>query len=121
MNKYEMIFVLQADEPETEMESRVEKVKTVIGEHAGEIVERNHWGVRQLAYEIQHETRGNYMHLRFRSEGDAVAVLDNEFRLDHKVLRHLIVVDEEWKERNEASRAKRRPAAVVEATEDSED
>ncbi|HPF35082.1 MAG TPA: 30S ribosomal protein S6 [Candidatus Krumholzibacteria bacterium] len=121
MNKYEMIFVLQADEPETEMESRVAKVQRVVGEHAGEINERNHWGVRQLAYDIQHQTRGNYMHLRFRSEGDAVAVLDTEFRLDSKVLRHLIVVDEEWKERNEASRAKRRPAPVEEQMDDSED
>lgn len=121
MNKYEMIFVLQADEPESEMESRVAKVQRVIGEHAGEISERNHWGVRQLAYEILHETRGNYMHLRFRSGGDAIAVLDNEFRLDHKILRHLIVVDEEWKERNEASRARRRPAAVVDRTEDTAD
>lgn len=113
MNKYEMIFVLQADEPESEMDSRVEKVQRVVGDHDGEMTERNHWGVRQLAYEIEHETRGNYMHLMFRSEGDAVAILDTEFRLDHKVLRHMIVVDEEWKERNEASRARRRPAAVV--------
>lgn len=113
MNKYEMIFVLQADEPETEMETRVEKVQKVVAEHDGEMTERNHWGVRHLAYEIRHETRGNYMHLLFKSHGDAVAVLDNEFRLDHKVLRHLIVVDEEWKERNEASRARRRPTAAA--------
>ena len=95
------------------METRVEKVQKVVTEHDGEMTERNHWGVRHLAYEIQHETRGNYMHLLFRSHGDAVAVLDNEFRLDHKVLRHLIVVDEEWKERNEANRARRRPAAAA--------
>ncbi len=113
MNKYEMIFVLQADESESEMETRVEKVQKVVAEHDGEMTERNHWGVRHLAYEIRHETRGNYMHLLFKSHGDAVAVLDNEFRLDHKVLRHLIVVDEEWKERNEANRARRRPAAAA--------
>lgn len=113
MKKYEMIFVLQADEPESELEARVSKVESTIAVNGGEISERNHWGVRQLAYEIQHQTRGNYMHLRFTGDGEAIAKLDNDFRLDHKILRHLCVVDEEWKERNEASRAKRRPAGAA--------
>lgn len=109
-----MIFVLQADEPESELESRVAKVESIVTDEGGEMTERNHWGVRQLAYEIQHQTRGNYMHLMFKSATDAIAKLDNEFRLDHKVLRHLIVVDEEWKERNAASMAKRRrPGAAI--------
>jgi small subunit ribosomal protein S6 len=109
-----MIFVLQADEPESELEARVAKVESIVTGEGGEMTERNHWGVRQLAYEIQHQTRGNYMHLMFKSATDAIAKLDNEFRLDHKVLRHLIVVDEEWKERNAASMARRRrPGASI--------
>ena len=115
MKKYEIIFVLNADEPESEMEARVQSIETMVKETGGEIAERNHWGVRQLAFEIQHETRGNYMHIRFRSEGSAIDKMDTEFRLDHKVLRHLVVVDEEWKERNEANKAKRRAAAHAHA------
>lgn len=116
MKKYEIVYVLQADEPESEMEAHVRKIEDLVKADGGEITERNHWGVRQLAYEIQHETRGNYMHLRFTAAGDAIAKMDTEFRLDHKILRHLIVVDEMWKERNEANQAKRRrPAAEVDA------
>jgi small subunit ribosomal protein S6 len=108
LKKYEIVFVLQADEPELELEARVAKVQALAEKNGGAITERNHWGVRQLAYQIQHETRGNYMHLRFRCGGDAIAPMDTEFRLDHKILRHLIVVDEEWKERNEVSMAEKR-------------
>ncbi len=115
MKKYEIVFVLHADEPESEMDARVQKIESMVQATGGEITERNHWGVRQLAYEIQHETRGNYMHIRFRSEGEAIDKMDTEFRLDHKVLRHLVVVDEEWKERNEANRAKRRVTASAQA------
>ena len=107
MKKYEIVFILQADEPSSEMDARVAKVESILAEHGGEVTERNHWGVRQLAYEIQHETRGNYMHLLFKAEGSAIDVMDNEFRLDHKVLRHLIVLDEEWQARNAANRARR--------------
>ena len=107
MKKYELIFILKADQPEAEMESRVAKVKEILTAHEGEITQENHWGVRRLAYEIEHENKGNYMFLKFRSNGTAIAELDKQFRLDDQVLRHLIVVDEEWEERNRAARAKR--------------
>ncbi len=108
MKKYELIFILKADQPDTEMEARVDRVKEILTGHDGEITQVNHWGVRRLAYEIEYESRGNYMFLKFKSEGTAVADLDKFLRLDDQVLRHLVVVDDEWEERNRASMAKRR-------------
>lgn len=107
MTKYEIVFILQADEPASEMDAHVAKVESIIAKHSGEITERNHWGVRQLAYEINHETRGNYMHILYTSNGSVNEELDNELRLDHMVLRHQIVQDEEWQARNAANRARR--------------
>ena len=108
MKKYELIFILKADQPEAEMMARVERVREIVGASKGEITQENHWGVRRLAYEIQYESRGNYMFLRFKGEGEAVSELDKFLRLDDQVLRHLIVVDEEWDDRNRAAMAKRR-------------
>jgi len=115
VKKYELIFILKADVPEAEMEARVGRVREILGAHDGEITQENHWGVRRLAYEIEYETRGNYMFLRFKSEGSAVAELDKFLRLDDQVLRHLIVVDEEWDERNRVAIAKRRQNQSKEA------
>jgi small subunit ribosomal protein S6 len=119
VKKYELIFILRAEQPETEMSARVERVKEILSQHEGEVTQENHWGVRRLAYEIEYETRGNYMFLKFNSKGTAVADLDKFLRLDDQVLRHLIVVDEEWEERNRAAMAKRRQAqgGSAEATE----
>jgi small subunit ribosomal protein S6 len=108
VKKYELIFILRADQPEAEMEARVGRVKEIVGAHGGEITQENHWGVRRMAYEIEYESRGNYMFLKFKSEGTAVADLDKFLRLDDQVLRHLVVVDEEWDERNRVAMAKRR-------------
>ena len=110
--KYELIFILRADLPESEMESRVQRVKDILAEHEGEITQENHWGVRRLAYEIDDESKGNYMFLKFRSQGTACADLDRFLRLDDQVLRHLVVVDEEWEERNREAMAKRREKAA---------
>ncbi len=115
MKKYELIFILQADQPDSEMEARVQRVKEILADHEGEITQENHWGVRRLAYEIEHENKGNYMFLKFRSKGTAVEDLDKFLRLDDKVLRHLVVVDEEWDERNRKARAKRKVDAAAEA------
>jgi small subunit ribosomal protein S6 len=112
--KYELIFILKADQVEAEMETRVQRVKEILASHEGEVLQENHWGVRRLAYEIDRETKGNYMFLQFRSQGTAVAELDKFLRLDDQVLRHLVVVDEEWEARNREAMAKRRQRASEE-------
>lgn len=115
MQKYELVFILKADQPETEMEARVEKAASIIAAHKGEVTLRDHWGVRRLAYEIDKENQGNYMLLKFRSEGTVVTELNRAFRQDDLCLRHLVVRDEEWPERNRAAQAKRRAAAAEKA------
>lgn len=110
MQKYECIFILRADQAEPEMQARVDRVGAIVAEHGGEITHQDHWGVRELAYEIDDETKGNYMLLRFSAERTAVAAVERYLRLDDRVLRHLVVKDEEWEQRNRAAMAKRREA-----------
>ena len=108
MQKYECVFILKADLPETEMSSRVQRVGSIIGDHGGKITLEDRWGVRKMAYEIEKQIKGDYMLLRFDSEATAVSEIDKFLRLDDQVLRHLVVVDEQWEERNRAAMAKRR-------------
>jgi small subunit ribosomal protein S6 len=110
VQKYECVFILRADRPESEMQVRVDRIANILTEHEGEITHQDRWGVRRLAYEIDDETKGNYMLMRFRGRGTAVAEIDRALRLDDQVLRHLVVVDEDWEERNRAAMAKRRQA-----------
>jgi small subunit ribosomal protein S6 len=112
VQKYELIYVLRVDQPESEVQARGDKAAAIIAEHKGEIAERSHWGVRKLAYQIDHQGQGDYTFFKFRSEGTAVAEIDRLFRQDDQCLRHLVVVDEEWPERNRASQARHRAAAA---------
>ena len=113
MQKYELIYVLRNDQPETEMQARAEKAAAVIAAHEGEVTERNHWGLRRLAYEIDHQTQGDYMFFKFRAAGTVVAELDRLFRQDDGCLRHMVVVDEEWQERNRVNQARAQAAAAA--------
>ncbi len=111
MPKYELIYVLRTDQPEGELQARSERAAAIVAGHKGEITEQNVWGVRRLAYEINHHTQGHYTFLKFRAEGTVVAELDRLFRQDDGCLRHLIVADEEWAERNRAAQARHQSAA----------
>jgi len=112
VRKYELVFILKADQPESEMEARVQRTAAILAEHNGEITKQDHWGIRRLAYEIENQDKGNYMLLKFKSDETVVKDLDRAFRLDDMILRHLIVKDEEWQERNRAAADKRRRAAA---------
>ena len=37
MKKYELIFILKADQPEEQMAARVERVSTILADHEGQI------------------------------------------------------------------------------------
>ena len=115
MTKYELVFILRADQPEAELTARVDRAKEIIASHDGEVTLENHWGIRRLAYEIEHESRGNYMFMKFRAPGAVCADLDKYMRQDDQILRHLVVRDEEWEERNRAAQAKRRQNQPEEA------
>jgi small subunit ribosomal protein S6 len=121
VQKYECVFILRADLPESEMRDRVQRVGAIVGEHGGEMTLEDHWGVRKMAYEIEKQTQGDYMLLRFKTGGAAVAEIDRFLRLDDQVLRHLVVVDEEWEERNRAALAKRRQQMVDEDAADNQE
>ncbi len=108
MQKYECVFILKADLPEPEMALRVDRVSELVAEHKGEVTLKDRWGLRRFEYEIDHMTKGDYMFMRFRCAPEGIAAIDRYLRLDDKVVRHLVVVDEEWEERNREAMARRR-------------
>jgi len=122
VQKYECVFILKADLPEPELAARVDRVAAIVAEHDGEVTLKDHWGIRRFEYEIDHMTKGDYMFLRFRSAPAAVAAIDRYLRLDDKVVRHLVVRDEEWEERNREAMARRRQQPRVDdETADNQD
>lgn len=121
MRKYELVFILRPQQPEGALDARMERVAQIVGDHEGQITGHDHWGVRQLAYEIDDETRGDYMLVKFNSRGTVVTDLDRYFRQDDLCIRHLVVRDEEWAERNRAAQAKRRAARAEAQAEDTDE
>ncbi len=107
MQKYECIVVLRSGLSESDSTAILDRFESSVKAHGGEITLKDPWGTRKLAYEIEKQTTGDYYLYRFTADNTLVKEADRDFRLDDKVLRHLIVIDEEWEERNRAALAKR--------------
>lgn len=119
MRKYECIVVLHPGVSGEAGTSILNRFEASVASHGGEILQKDDWGTRTLAYPIEKHTSGAYTYYSFTADNTLVQAADRDFRLDDRVLRHLIVIDEDWEARNRAAMAKRATRGQ-EGTEDGE-
>ncbi|MEQ8535253.1 MAG: 30S ribosomal protein S6 [Imperialibacter sp.] len=91
LNNYETVFILTPVLSDTQMKDAVDKFKAVATENGADMVNEENWGLKKLAYPIQHKTTGFYHYFEFKAAPGVVAALETEFRRDEKVMRFLTV------------------------------
>ena len=91
---YECILVFESTVTEDERKSAVQKIKEAIAPFKGEIVKVQEWGRRELAYPIKGKKDGLYLWLEIKGEAQIVKAAEASFKLNERVLRHLMVVSE---------------------------
>lgn len=89
MNHYETVFILTPVLSEDQMKEAVDKFSKLLTDNGAEIVNREEWGLRKLAYPIQHKTTGYYTLLEFDADPSVIALLETHYRRDEKVIRFL--------------------------------
>ena len=92
MTKYEIMYILNSTLDEETRKATIESLNKILTDNGATVTDVNEWGNRELAYEINKQTRGYYVVTTLTS-GDAKAI--NEFdrltKINNKVLRHMIV------------------------------
>ena len=91
MREYELILVLNPQMDQTQVDSTVERIHRLVTDGGGEITNRNDWGVRRMAYPINHLRDGNYVVTQFQLDPSKANEVRDGLRLSEEVLRHLIV------------------------------
>ena len=89
MNHYETVFILTPVLSDSQVEEAVRKFEDLLKEHNCEIVAKENWGLRKLAYPIQLKKNGFYPLIEFKGEGTVVADLELAFKRDERVIRYL--------------------------------
>ncbi|MDH5608445.1 MAG: 30S ribosomal protein S6 [Cyclobacteriaceae bacterium] len=86
---YETVFILTPVLSDAQMKDAVAKFKQVLLDNGAEIVNDENWGLKKLAYPIQHKSTGFYHLFEFEAEPSAIAILETEYKRDEKIMRFL--------------------------------
>lgn len=86
---YETVFILTPVLSESQLKDAVGKYKKIIKNNGAEIIHEENWGMKKLAYEIQHKSSGFYQLFQYKAPSEIVNILNTEFRRDDKILRFL--------------------------------
>jgi small subunit ribosomal protein S6 len=89
---YETVFILTPVLSEAQMKDAVEKFKGVLVAQGAKIINEESWGLRKLAYPIEHKSTGFYQLFEFEAETSVIAKLETEYRRDEKIMRFLTTV-----------------------------
>ncbi|HEY4654800.1 MAG TPA: 30S ribosomal protein S6 [Cyclobacteriaceae bacterium] len=92
MKNYETVFILNPVLSEDQMKDAVDKFVGVLKKSNAEVVNLEHWGLKKLAYPIQHKSTGFYNFIEFKAESTVVDALETEYRRDESVMRYLTTV-----------------------------
>ena len=91
IKQYETVFIATPVLSDTQMKEAVAKYTKFITDNGGEIVYEEDWGLKQLAYPIQHKTSGFYYLIEFKADPQFVATLETQYHRDERILRYLTV------------------------------
>ncbi|HNH36368.1 MAG TPA: 30S ribosomal protein S6 [Rhodocyclaceae bacterium] len=90
MRHYEIVFIVHPDQSE-QVPAMIERYRTLVTGRGGQIHRLEDWGRRQLAYSIQKVHKAHYVLMNIECDSETLAELENAFKFNDAVLRHLTV------------------------------
>ena len=90
MRHYEVVFLVHPDQSE-QVPGMIERYTQLMSESGGKVHRMEDWGRRQLAYPINKIHKAHYVLMNIECDGDTLEELENTFRFNDAVIRHLVV------------------------------
>lgn len=94
MTNYEIMFIVRPTLDEKALETIVKDAQKLITNDKGKVIEFKDLGRKKLAYEIDKEVSGFYYLMEVEAKKETIQEFDRKFRINEKVLRHLILKKE---------------------------
>ena len=95
MRDYELMLILHPDVDSERMTVVLDRIRRVISNSGGDIIEEENWGKKRLAFKIANQTDANYHIVAISMDPSVSAELENSLNLLDDVIRHMLVRQEE--------------------------
>lgn len=89
---YEAAYVLRTQAGEAELKNTKEVVEKTINDFGGEVLVNDDWGIKTFAQATRGgETKGHYLYVMFRADGETNTELERRFKISEDVLKFIVV------------------------------
>ena len=123
IKQYETVFIATPVLSDAQMKEAVAKYTDLIKANGGEVVYEEDWGLKQLAYPIDHKTSGFYYLIELKAAPEFIATLETQYHRDERIIRYLTVaLDKDavaYAEHRRANRAAKAAAPKAEPVAES--
>ncbi len=93
MKRYEAVFILDIRKADDEGASFAKEFGELIGKLGGSMVDTVNMGRKLFTYPIDKKKAGFYYDFTFELEENAVRQIKENYKLDERILRNMIVID----------------------------
>lgn len=88
---YELTFIIDGNIPDTEHSNITKNIKDLLLKHEAEIISEVELGKKKLNYPIKKSLKGNYFSFEFNIDASKIKLIENEMRLENRILRALTI------------------------------
>jgi len=112
MRNYEIMFIVNPNVPEEEIDKINSQIENVITSGGGKVDKIEKMGKRRLAYEVQKQREGYYVLFAISANGDIIKECERRLRVMDAVIKYITVRTDEEVRRLEKIRSYRQKRAA---------
>lgn len=86
-NNYQLTVVIKNDVEEKERKALLDSLT----KNFEKVEKEDLWGVRSLAYPIEHQQKAYYAYFEFSADPTKISSIDKSLKLNEDILRYLII------------------------------
>jgi len=91
LREYETVIVADPELSEEQIEDLVTKFKNIIDRNKGIMKEVEKWGLRDLAFKVNHKRKGYYLILHYYGGAKLVTEIERNIKIDDRIIRFLTI------------------------------
>ena len=95
MKKYEVMYILRSNLEQEAIKAEIANVNNIFTSNGSKVLEFKEWGLRELAYEIEHNKKGYYVWCLVEATKEAVNEFNRIAGYSETIIRSIVVVDGE--------------------------
>ena len=91
MNKYEVLYIIDASIDDAAKEAQIAKYSDLITANGGSVEAIDKWGIKKFAYPMEFKNEGYYVLMTFTAPAELPAEMERQMRISDAIIRYLVI------------------------------